>query len=173
MADDFSSHEEVTATKVNLSLTAGRCLGRARRITTSGNTSGTALLAILELDDLAIKAGRHINIRTSPLMLDTDTANDVVRALFTYTTDGSTPTIASAQLFGTAAAKRLASAADPEHVLIDVTYVPAVDETLSLLLCINRSTGAGIERVISDGLNMIEFKVYDCGVDPGDTGVDL
>lgn len=172
MADDFTSDETVSAAKLNQSLAAGRIVNRGQRLTSSGNTSGTTLLAVLEVPDTPVKAGRHYQISSSPLYVDTDVANDVVRCLLTYTTDGSTPTVASAQLLGSAMNKRLASAADPEHIILDTIYVPSVDETLSILLCVGRSTGTGIERIIADSLQTISIRIYDCGVDTGDMGID-
>lgn len=172
MADDFTSDETVSAAKLNQSLAAGRIVNRGQRLTSSSLTSGTTILAVMEVPDTPVKAGRHYHIVSSPIYLDTSVDNDVFRAFLVYTTDGSTPTIASSQLLGSAMNKRLTTAASAEHVILDTFYVPSVDETLSLLLCISRSGGTGVGSILCDALQTISIRIYDCGVDTGDMGID-
>jgi hypothetical protein len=174
MSDDFQSHELVTATKLNRALRSGRCIGRARRITNSSSTSGTALLPVLELDDIPIFANRLYGIVTAPLFLDGSVASDVGQAWITFTTDGSTPVIGSTPLPGGVAQTIIPNISFGESVLIATTYTPSTDQTLSLLLCIARGTGTGVITLQANGSSTIaEVRVMDLGEDPGDTGVDL
>ena len=174
MSDDFQSHEQAAATKLNRGLTAGRAVGRARRITTSSNSASTTAVAVLELDDISIKSGRLYKIETSGVLIDTSVANDVGAMQIRYTTDGSTPTISSTILPGAFARAKLVDASFAESRAIHTTYTPAADQTLSLLLCVLRETGSGNVNLVADGAAaIIEMCIYDRGEDPGDTGVDL
>lgn len=174
MSDDFQSHERLTATKLNRSLKAGRCIGRARRITNSTATSGTALTAVLRLDDIPIFAGRLYTVRSSNLFFDASVANDVGQGILTYTTDGSTPTISSTTFPGGVTQTIIPNISFGEARPILTTYTPATDQTLSLLLCAARATGTGVIVIQANGAGTLcEFAVYDQGEDPGDTGTDL
>lgn len=174
MSDDFQSHELVTATKLNRALRAGRCIGRARRITNSSAATSTTLVPVLELDDIPVIGGRQYDIITSPLFLDTSVANDVGQAWFTYTLDGSTPVIGSTLLPGGVAEAKLVDTAFGESRVIATSLTPASDGSLSLLLSVARGSGTGNIIIQANGTSTIcEFRVYDRGEDPGDTGVDL
>lgn len=175
MSDDFQSHELVTATKLNRSLRTGRCIGRARRVTNSNTvTAASPFVAVLRLDDIPLLGGRQYTIVSSPLNLDTSQNSNVGQATLTYTTDGSTPTVSSTILPGSVVKSMIPDGNQPEEVIINTTYIPAADETLSLLLCIARQVGTGAIMIVADGTNTItEIRVIDQGEDPGDTGVDL
>lgn len=163
----------LTAADFNLAAKSGEIVGWAQRISNSSASSSTTDVAVLELPDIAITAGRLYEIFTSPLRLDTGVANDVAMARIRYTTDGSTPSVSSTVLPGGQAEAVLANVTFGEDRVISTTYVPAADETLSLLLCVSRQTGSGSITVIADGsATLCELKVRDCGVSAGDTGVD-
>ena len=152
-----------------------KILGRARRTTDSSTSASTTLVAVLRLDDIPITGGRLHRISTSPLSLDSSTANDVIRASILYTTDGTTPTTSSTQLPGGIAQTSQPNAAAGEFPsAISTTYTPASDETLSLLLCVSRISGGGNCLIQANGtVTIIEILVTDLGIDPGDTGTDL
>ena len=174
MSDDFQSHELVTATKLNRALRSGRCIGRARRITSSTTSSSTTLVPVLRLDDIPLTAGRQYTIVSSALALDGSVAADSITIVMTYTVDGSTPTIASPTFPGSNVQIVQSNVSIPEYRSIITTYIPAADETLSLLLCVFRGSGSGVVGILADGTTRIcEFRVLDQGEDPGDTGVDL
>lgn len=174
MSDDFQSHERLTATKLNRALRAGRCIGRARRITDSTATSGTARTGVLELDDIPLVAGRLYHIVTTEWAIDTSVAADVGKVEMLYTTDGSTPTITSTQLPGAQCETVIPSASRAEYVRMSTSYVPSADETLSLLAVASRTSGTGVIVILGTGTTSVtEFRVIDLGEDPGDTGVDV
>jgi hypothetical protein len=152
----------------------GRCLARARRITSSSTTTGTTDIGVLRMDDVAIPAGHLIAIMSSPLAIDGATANDEIRARMRYTTDGSTPSVSSTILPGSKVQIRQTDANVPEQRTIFTTYTPAGAETLSILLCTSHVAGTGAAGIFADGTeDIIEFSVWDMGVDPGDTGTDI
>lgn len=174
MSDDFQSHELITATKLNRALRPGRCIGRARRITTSASANSATLIPVLELDDIPVVGAREYTVMTSGLWLDTGVANDVALATITHTLDGSTPVVGSAILPGGTAEAKLVDPNAPETRVIATSITPAADGLLSLLLCVSRVAGSGLIVIQGDGTaKLIEMRVYDSGEDPGDTGVDL
>lgn len=175
MSDDFQSHELLTATKLNRALRSGRCIGRARRVTGSNaSTSGTRI-PVLELDDIPLVAGRQYEIKTNTYAVDGVTNNDVAVVDILYTTDGSTPAVATSSVLpGATCETQQVIATQFVFGIIETTYTPAADELLSLLLCIRHSAGVGAMNMPADGTaRIIEMRVLDCGEDPGDTGVDL
>ena len=102
------------------------------------------------------------------------TNNNTAMTKILYTTDGSTPTVASTLLPGCQAEEIQPSAASPVFMLLDTSYIPASDETLSLLLTIRHGVGTGVLNMLANGADkLIELRVFDHGEDPGDTGVDL
>lgn len=170
----LASNETFTATKANTLGLAGTCVGRARRITNSSTTTSTTRVAVLELDDIAIKAGRLYEISTSGLTIDGPTANDTMAIDILYTTDGSTPTTSSTVLPGSQIEIQQPNATPFASGSIHTTYTPAADETLSLLMCIRHTAGTGAMAINATGSATIcEMLVIDRGEDPGDTGVDL
>lgn len=173
MSDDFQSHERVGTTKLNRSLTPGRCIKRARRITNSSTSASTVLVPTLRLDGAPIYTGRQYTIVTSSCLFDTSNVGDMARIALTYTTDGSTPTTASPILPGGQDQVYLGNTSSGVHAKICTPYIPTADETLSLLLSIARVQGAGTVQLLADGTHIIDLRIIDQGEDPGDTGVDL
>lgn len=169
----FTSQQTLTAALLNTAVLAGTVLGRARRTTSSSGSTSTTLVPVLRLDDIPIIGGRAYNVMTTPLLLDTSVANDVGRIAITYTTDGSTPTISSTIMPGTEYTTVLPNPAVAQGITGNTTYVPASNETLSLLLCVSRFSGTGTITILGSSSVVIEMKIVDGGVDPGDTGVDL
>jgi hypothetical protein len=171
---DPTSNSILTADQAATLGRAGRCIGRARRITSSTGSTSTTLVPVLELDDIPIKAGRRYEIVTSTLNFDSTVAADTTTATICYTTDGSTPTIASTQMPGATIQAAQANAVSPEGRVVFADYIPTADETLSLLLTFNRSSGTGTMSILADGNSrIISLFIIDTGEDPGDTGVDL
>jgi hypothetical protein len=170
-AVSVTSGETGTAAKWNRD-TKG-IIARGRRVTDSTGSASTTFVPVLRLDDIPLTAGRCYRISTAPLGVDGNNANDIIRVTITYTTDGSTPTISSTTLPGGRAQALQANISNGEYLYISTTYTPASDETLSLLLCVSRQSGAGTVVINGDSVNTIEMVVEDIGVDPGDTGTDL
>lgn len=175
MSDDFQSHELLTATKLNRSLRAGRCIARGRRVTNSSTVAASSpFVAVLRIDDIPVTSSRLYTIVSSSLGLDTSQADNVGQAVITYTTDGSTPVVGSTVLPGSLIETNIHDTVQPEAVIINTSYTPASDQTLSLLLCIARRVGTGAIMLVADGTNtIIELSIFDSGEDPGDVGVDL
>lgn len=151
----------------------GQAAQRGRRIITSTGVTSTTDIGVLRLDDLAVTSGVLYVVMTCPLALDSSVANDEIGARIRYTTDGSTPTVASPILPGSQVAYRQVDVNVPEHKIICTTYTPAGNETLSLLLCVRRIAGTGTGNLFADGTDLIQLLVFTLGSDPGDSGVDI
>lgn len=174
MSDDFQSHERLTATKLNRALRAGRCIARGRRITNSSASASTSRVGVLRIDDIPMTGGRLYRIATSRLAVDTTVNADTAQVELLYTTDGSTPSLVSTTLPGGNDEVDMPSAARAEYLFINTHYVPATDETFSVIMTIRRTSGTGSVVLQADGTSkVIDLTIFDCGEDPGDVGVDL
>ena len=169
---DFLAGQVPTAAELNLAAKPGTILGKAQRITDSTTATSATDVAVLELPDIAITAGRIYELRATA-RIDTSVAANLGRIRLRYTTDGSTPTNTSTIMPNGQSEASIANTAFGEDRIISATYVPAGNETLSLLLCVSMQSGSGNVITQADGTNIItEITVTDCGVDPGDTGID-
>jgi len=169
-----SAGQVPTASEWNNEFLAGTLIGRARHASSnSTGSASTTLVPFLRLDDIPITAGRAYHILTSNMNVDASVADDVAQITITYTTDGSTPTIASSVMPGGTGKALIRNISHPELILISTVYVPSGNETLSLLLSLARATGTGTVLALGTSPDVLEVKVFDAGVDPGDTGVDL
>lgn len=145
-------------------------LARGQRTT---DATTTAINGVVRLDDIPLRAGRTYRISTSPLHLSSTVANDHGEVLVVHTTDGSIPTTASAILPGARAQAHITNTGFGETISMMVTYTPAGDETLSLLLCLQRADGSGTITLTGTNDFQIELMVEEVGDDVGDTGIDI
>lgn len=150
----------------------GIIIARGRRTTSSTASTGTEV-GVIRLDDIPVTGGLLYRVASNGLHFDTTVAADVSVARVRYTTDGSTPSTASTILPGALAYALQGNASWPETALIDTFYAPAADETLSLLLTVNRVAGSGSCLIFADTDHTIDLWVESLGTDPGDTGTDI
>lgn len=152
----------------NLETGTTRLLGRARRITTSSGSTSTTAVGVLRIDNIAVVAGRAITVRTISIHPTSTITTDTARVEIRFSTAG-VATTASTVLVGAQIFELFGNSAK-----IETTYIPPANQTLSLLLCVARESGTGTVSLFSDAtLRITEFKIYDDGTDPGDTGVDI
>lgn len=148
-------------------------VGWATRTTATGTTAA-ADLGVLRRDGISLVAGRMYAIQSSGLPLRASAANAEVIARFRYSTSG-TATIASPLV--PAADKAHARLVDPnfgEDRVLWALYTPAGNETMSLLLCVGLSAGAGVASLSDfDGLNTIQIAVFDVGAAQAHSSVVL
>lgn len=160
------------ATAATYNTDTRQIIARGSRNTDSSTTTG--ITAVLRLDDIPVTGGRVYEIATSPLHLDSTVIDDHIEARITYTTDGTTPTSGSTTLPGARAQGRQSvSASFAEGRTIQTLYVPAADETLSLLLCVRRDSGSGSVGIFGTSGFLIDMWVTDLGEDPGNSGVSI
>lgn len=141
--------------------------------TTNSSGTGATEIEVLRLDDVPTRAGIAYQVVVTA-SLDSTVANDAIKVQVRYTTDGSTPTTSSSLLPGSSIQTVQTNASAGETRSSNTIYVPSGDETLSLLLTLQRTVGTGTVIVNADGAGFAtSLYVNSLGVSPGDTGVDL
>lgn len=145
-----------------------KLVARARRETTS--TTTTTEIAVMRLDSVPVKAGRHYRICTSPLHLLSTVNTDAITARIRYTTDGSTPTTSSTQM-GQLTVTRSQAVSDSASMILE--HTPASDQELSLLLTVGRTIGTGNVSMEGGATFPIILWVDDMGPDTGNVGINL
>jgi hypothetical protein len=174
MAVNFYSGQKLRASQLRLAILGGTLIAYHHRDSNSTGSTTTAMVPALRISGIQVYAGRNYKVMTSPLRLDTGTANDVGSALITFTNDGTDAGAASSMLPGGQAEAILSNVAAGEDVLIATRYTPSFDHLLSLCLGPTRVSGSGSIVIQADGsTTLCELMVYDAGDDVGDTGVNL
>jgi hypothetical protein len=144
-------------------------IARADRTTTSSTTTSEG--EVLRIDGIPLKSGRTYQLHTSSLLVQSTVANDSVVAKIRISTTG-TATIAASTDLGEGI-RRCTGASVLEETHAKVSYSPASDETLSLLLTVVRGAGTGSVSIYGAANAHIELYCDDMGTDPGNTGVSL
>lgn len=162
--------QKLTAATYNTDVLGGTVIKRGARTTNSSTT--TTEVGVLRVDGAATKAGRLYAVTTNVVGVDTSVANDGGRLNLHYATGGSAATTSSTVL--DLAQQLIPNAAHSEHFSASATYAPGgSDQTLSVLLCVARSTGSGSVGVLADPTFPCELLIWDVGEDPGNTGVAI
>lgn len=145
----------------------GQCIARGNRTTSS--TTTTSEIGVIRIS-AALKAGQVYLIKTSPLLLYSNTSGDFVFGRLRYTTDGSTPSTSSTILTSISGYAGASQTITP----LVAKYVPSSDITFGLLLTTGRSAGSGTVGVVANSnVPDIDLMIMAAGADPGDTGVDI
>lgn len=165
----FLAGDILTADALNTAAAYGTIIARARR-TTSSTASATAQ-GVLRLDNVSLLSGHVYWIVSGTLNIISTVSGDFCRALFAGDFTGSSATTGSTTL--QVAQTFTSGTTNASTISLAIAYTPGADQTASILLYTNRLAGTGNVRLISGSVNPIEFAVIDCGVDPGDTGVDI
>ena len=161
--------ERLRADELNAALGAGRVIGRGRRITSS--TAAAAEQSVLRIDGIPVVSGNVYVITVNPVILDTTVANDVGRINLRLDDTGAAATTASTII--AIAQQRLDDATNGNSTGASTTRLASATGTWSILLTTSRVSGTGNISIASSSSSPIEIVVYDGGVDPSDTGVDL
>jgi len=146
----------------------------ARGMRATDSTASAAAQGVLQVDDVLLTAGRLYRISTSNLLMTSSVAGDAPSARMSATYDGTVATTAST-VIAICNGPAIPASGTGNGVLgiICQFYVPAVNETLSVLLYTTRLTGTGNVKLIAPATNPITILVEDLGVDTGDIGVDI
>lgn len=146
-----------------------KLVARARR--TTGSSTTTTEVGVLQIDGVPVQAGRVYLIETNAVGVDTTVANDGGRLQIRVATGGATATTSSTVL--DLAQQVIPNIAHSEHFPCGAMYPAASDDVLSVLLTVARSSGTGSLSVVADPTFPVDLLVWDAGVDPGDTGMVL
>lgn len=147
-------------------------LARSRRITTSSTSTSSTAVPVRRVDNIQARAGNVLRVCTGTIHPTSTAAGDNIRVEIRYSTSG-VATTASPVLPGARAFELFGNASFGNTTILDTTYTPAVDETISLLLCVARDSGSGNVSLFADGTRVTELRAYDELPDPGNTGTDL
>lgn len=173
------SHVEADVTNLASDLAAlpKGIVGRAKRTTAptpaTGTTLATGIIALTTAGTIPVTAGRLYKISApavAPFGNGTITAVCVWQGHFTFTTDGTVPTKASAILLQANA--EVVNGGFTTDVPMVATYSPAVTGTLGIALCYFMAVAGGGSSVQLSGSASVplEILVEDIGLDPGTTG---
>ena len=147
-------------------------VARARRTTngtsTTATTQGTSQ-GVLRLDDIPLISGRLYRVFCRGGVFAS--AYGRYSSSLQYTTDGSTPTNASASL--QQAGGELANPGFVELYTMTVHYTPASNETFSVLLTYWRTNGTATLTHYGAADWPTEIVIEQLGVDPGATGTSI
>jgi hypothetical protein len=147
-----------------------KIVARGQRTSNSTGSTGTEV-GVLRLDGVAVLASRIYTIYTSPLIINSTVANDVMEVFVRYSTTDSATT-ASTKVSSIAMSAR--SAGGVQYVIPFICDLPiAAAGSISVLLSINRTVGTGTVSITSSASYPIDLVVMDGGPDPGNTGIAL
>lgn len=147
----------------------GQVVARGSR-TTNSSTTGATEIGVLRLDNIPVYAGRAYLIRVNNVWLVSTVATDIVICRLKYTNVG-VATTASPEM--SALRVIVSSTSDGPILPINANFWAIADETLSIILTVQRAVGTGTVQVNPTAGQTIDIVVQDAGTDPGDTGVDL
>ena len=144
-------------------------IARGSRATSS--TAASAAQGVLRVDSVPLLAGRRYHIRTNALTATSSVAADRVQVALRMSTVGTATTAST--VFSQSNSPAIDSTGAGWGTSVDYNYTPAVNETASIILNTQRLSGTGNAQLLVTASVTIDIEVIDCGVDPGNTGVDL
>lgn len=146
-------------------------IARYRWTDTSDPANSSTRIPVVRIDDVPLIGSRSYKI-TVRTWMDSSVNDDVGIAEIRHTTDGSTPTVASTALPGTLNEVKCVGPAMP--VCLNVMHHPSVNETLSILLAVARSSGTGNITLVASATDYVnEITIEDCGRSVASTGTTL
>lgn len=166
----FAAGNDLAADELNTIAGYGTVIARGRRTSNSSSTSSTTELGVLRVDSVSLTSGNLYLISTGSVLVDASVAADIYIARLRISTSGNATT-SSTQLVATQ--RSVASISQPEDSVLAAFYAPAADETLSVLLTIQRTSGTGVFLAVGATTTPIDLYVVNCGIDPGDSGTDI
>jgi hypothetical protein len=160
----YASGEQLSSAKANH---VGTCIARARRTSVSPGSTSSTDAGVLRLDSIPIRANiiYRIPVYCHP---DSTVATDGLRVQIRYRDDGIAAATSDAVLPDAIAFVKIGN-----PLFFEVDYSVSIDQNLSILLCVARTSGSGTATLYADGVRSTTMRMFACGIDPGDTGVDL
>lgn len=164
-----SSGQVPTGAEWNNEFLPGTLIRRGSR--PSNSTAASAAQGALRVDSVPLTAGRRYWITTNALILRSTVANDRATARLSMSTAGTATT--GSTLYALVNTPNLDDTTNGGGSLVAFGYTPATNETASILLWHQRLAGTGNVNLAVTGSITIDLEVWDLGVDPGDSGVDI
>jgi len=165
-----SAGQVPTAAEWNSEFLPGTVIKRGERTTSS--TASTAAQGVLRVDGASLTAGRRYKVSTSSLTLQQSVTGDTSQVVLSMDTTGVAATTASSVYAvhrDTNSSTTLGAGCKLEYY-----YTPSSSQSVSVILWTDVISGAGtVKLLVAATTDVIQIEITDCGVDPGDTGVDL
>jgi hypothetical protein len=139
--------------------------------TTNGTTTTTTEQGYMRLDGVPIISGQTYRIWTSPFIMESSVANDLLTCPIRVNTSGAATT-GSTQITGLADTSFSASL-NQRTKSITVLYIATVTGALSILLSYVRSNGSGNVRINASSIFPAQLAIEAMGANPGNTGVSI
>lgn len=163
LADDIDA-----ALKAALAPYPKGIIARGNRTTNSTATGSES--PVERIDNVSVTNGRIYKLRTSPLVMNSGTINNLLAATFRFNTAG-VATTSSSQL-PSLVESSFTAGGNQRTCSYSALYIPGGNFTVSFLLGV-QLLGTVSASINANGVNNIDFWIEDAGLDPGDTGVDL
>ena len=149
-------------------LPQGKMIRRHRRTTSS--TAASALTGVCTLA-IPVVSGRLYKVQVPQVHANSTVVNDVVTVSILFNL-GGTVTTASPVLPGAQALFQVISNSVTPGCL-STSYSPGSTNTLNIMLVTFRNSGTGNSSLFADGTRVTDLEVWDLGVDPGVSGVNI
>lgn len=157
------------ANELNDALKAGTVIARGRRETNS--TANSAEQGVLRVDNIPVVNGRLYYVTTNPIQIDSTVTNDICRANLRIDETGAAATTSSTTIALTQL--RQTDGTQSEQTMVGVLRAASADGLWSVLLTTSRPAGTGNVSLVGSATVPIDLIIFDCGEDPGDSGVDI
>lgn len=150
-------------------------LKRARRTTPYSTAITSTETGIMRLDNIPFRAGRIIQLTTSPIPITSSVAADIASVRLRILTSATSGVFVTTATGGILARVRptISNITTYPLVVINAFYYAVSDGYMSAMISAQREAGTGnITLPISTSDNC-DLVAQDAGADPGNTGVSL
>lgn len=146
----------------------GQIVARGSRTTSSSTT--TTEQSVLRVDSVTVVSGRLYTVVTSPLWLQSSVAGDVIAGRIRWSSSGAATTSSTVLGENGGIQGTLASPGIP----LVLPFPAGSTATISFLLSVVRGAGTGNVSIgTTSNHPNIDLMIFEGGIDPTDTGVDL
>lgn len=152
---------------------AGTTLAYGERTGLSSGSASTTSVPVLRLDAIPVVNGRQYEIVMGPCVIGGTVAGDLVEVVLYVSMSGAATTSSTHHR---SMAEGVQSSSGSQRVTGTTwDYIPSATGNLSVLLAMRRGAGTGTVTIghASASQYYVRMWVRDCGLAPGDTGVDL
>lgn len=138
---------------------------------TNGTLTTTAEQGYLRLDSIPIVTGERLEIKLSPVIVESSVAGDLVQINLRGSTSGAATT--SSTLLTVLADDAKTASGNQKTDSFSYLYTPGGSGSLSLLISYVRATGTGNVRINASANIPCQLWVYRARGTVSDTGVDV
>jgi hypothetical protein len=148
---------------------------RARRTTPYSTAIVGTETGILRLDDIPFRAGRVIQLTTTPIPITSTVANDIASIrirILTSASPGGTVTTATGGIL-VKVRPTISNITTYPLMVLNAFYYAVSDGYMSAMISAQREAGTGNITLPISTTDNCDLVAQDAGIDPGNTGVSL